>query len=157
MSVPAGLLYHLSDIYLEELDKASGDLNPAPLSIILKPFLLLASQTPTKTVYDRIESAVIHPLVAALRLPLSTQSDEEPPSSKRQKLQSAEYTDLLSNACSTNPAGGVLQRHELRRAFLRQIFDIASKQETRDANRRKLYALWKANSEDEEEVENERV
>jgi ribosomal RNA-processing protein 1 len=146
--VPAGLSYHLSDIYLEELNKASPSdgANPVPLSIILQPFITLAARTPTKTTYHRIQSALIDPLLAELQL---VSSPRDPPNNKRQKL---EYADLLSNACTSNPAKeGVLQRSQLRTALLRQIFEIASEQETKDANRRRLYAVWKANSMDGDE------
>ena len=39
----------------------------------------------------------------------------------------------------------------LRKALLRQIFDVASEESTRDSNRRKMYGVFKAAKEDEDD------
>jgi len=152
--VPASLAYHLSDIYLEELDKALGTSPessplPAPLSTLFSPFFILASRTHSNTTYQRIQSEFLEPLFTALK---PSQEEDGPPSRKRLRLSTPSYPNLTSNACFSDPkVEGQVQGSKLRKALLRRIFEVASEQDTRDANRRKLYALWKNNIEDEED------
>ena len=40
---------------------------------------------------------------------------------------------------------------DLRQALLREMFEVASEGGTRDSNRRKMYALFKAAKEDEDD------
>ena len=153
--VPTSLSYHLADIYLEELDKALGSPPvdsplPTPLSTLLLPFITLAARTPTTVTYQRIQSALFDPLLTAFA---PRHDSEEPPSRKRPRLSSPTYPHLASNACTTRPKEeGALSSATLRKLVLKQIFDVASEPETRDANRRKLYAFWKANIEEEEDT-----
>ncbi|RPD82217.1 Nop52-domain-containing protein [Lentinus tigrinus ALCF2SS1-7] len=152
--VPTSLAYHLSDIYLEELDKALGvppveSPLPAPLSALLSPFFILAARTPTIVTYQRIQSALFDPLLTAFAV---QEESDEPPSRKRPRLSSSALPSLVSNACNSNPTDeGPVSRAQLRITLLKQMFDTASKPETRDANRRRLYALWKENMEDNED------
>ena len=149
--VPTSLAYHLADIYLEELDKALGSYEessppPAPLSTLLDPFLALAARAPTKTTYERIQSALLEPLFTAL----SPKFEDEPPSRKKPRLGPT-LPYLVANACSTDPeAEGKVERSKLRKILLRRVFDVASEEDTRDANRRKMYILWKNYTEDED-------
>ena len=150
--MPTSLAYHLSDIYLEELDKALGappveSPLPAPLSILLLPFFTLAARTPTTVTYQRIRSALFDPLLTAFTV---REDSDEPPSHKRPRLSSESFPYILANACSSDPESeGAVGRATLRRTLLKQMFDTASKPDTRDANRRRLYALWKENMDDE--------
>lgn len=43
-------------------------------------------------------------------------------------------------------------RVNLRKGLLKVFFAVASDQETRDSNRRKMYALWRKNEEEDEGV-----
>ncbi|CCL98081.1 uncharacterized protein FIBRA_00075 [Fibroporia radiculosa] len=150
--VPASLAYHLADIYLEELDKAlSSPLNsspaPAPLSTLSTPFFTLAARTPSNASYQRIQSAFLEPLFSAFESPRDI---DEPPLRKRPRLSSPIYENIVVNACISNPKSeGVMAGPELRKALLKCMFEIASEQDTRDANRRKLYNLWKSKLEDD--------
>jgi len=147
--VPASLAFHLSDIYLEELDKAlsAPSPSPAPLSTVLSPFFTLAARTQANTTYKQIQSTIFEPLFTALK---PDQNLEELPSRKRPRLE-ANYSNLVSNACVSNPKEGAVDGAKLRQALLRRIFDVASEEGTRDSNRRKMYALFKATKEDEDE------
>ncbi len=153
LRVPTSLAYHLSDIYLEELDKALGSPPvesplPAPLSTLLSPFFSLASRTPTTVTYQRIQSALFDPLLTAF----APRQDSDEPSRKRPRLSSSTFPHLVSNACSSNPKDeGAVSTATLRKTLLKQMFDTASEPDTRDANRRRLYALWKENMEDDDE------
>lgn len=97
-----------------------------------------------------MQSALLDPLYTAL----STSYDsDEPRSSKRPRLSAPTYSNLVSNACSTQPKSeGALSSPALKKALLKRMFETASEPETRDANRRKLYALWKEHMEDDEDA-----
>ncbi|PIL31428.1 hypothetical protein GSI_06129 [Ganoderma sinense ZZ0214-1] len=154
--VPTSLAYHLADIYLEELDKALGSSPvdaplPAPLSTLLAPFLALSARTSTAITLQRIQSALLEPLVTAL----STRHESNEPSRKRRRLSTREYSNLAVNACETDPSKeGTISPSVLRKAVFKQVFEVASEPDTRDANRRKLYAFWKEHMEEEEEGSN---
>lgn len=154
--MPASLAYHIADVYVAELNKALGstaDLAPpAPLAILFSPFVILAAQTPTSTTFKRIQSAVFEPLISALEPDSLSEGEDDLPKAKRRRLgEEAPYIHLIGNACFENPAEGRVDGPELRQKLLRQIFEVASQPDTRESNRRKLYALWKNSSDDKEE------
>lgn len=164
--VPPSLAYHLADIYLEELNKAltnspsSSPLesppSPAPLSTLLSPFFTLAARTSNNTTYQRIQSALLDPIFAALKVAAQAEragEDEDGgPDRKRRRLDAQDYPSIVSNSCATNPrVEGAMESGKLRAVLLKSMFEFASEAETRDANRRKLYALRKANMDDEED------
>ncbi|KAL4252472.1 RRP1 family protein [Abortiporus biennis] len=156
--LPPSLIYHIADIYLEELDKALGNPPtesplPAPLTALLSPFFTLAARTTNNITFQRIQSSVLDPLFVAFGSPDEDEEDEdEPRSRKRPRLSVVTYDNLVSNSCSTDPKReGALETGQLRKILLRRMFDIASEQDSRDSNRRKLYAIWKSNWDDEEE------
>ena len=148
--VPASLAYHIADIYIEELDKALGTATspqPAPLGTLLEPFFHLVAQTPTSTTYKRIQSALFEPLLKAL-VP-EPDLEENPPKAKRIRLSSDTLAYLKSNACLEDPElDGHMKGAILKKKLLRRMFEIASQPETRDSNRRKMYALWKEGEDD---------
>jgi ribosomal RNA-processing protein 1 len=126
---------------VEELEKVLGstqDSLPAPLAMLLGPFFTLAAQTPNSTTYKRVQSAVIEPLLSSLGL------------EKRRRL--CEDPNLAKNACFASASEGKVDGLELRRMLLRRIFEIASEPTTKASNRRKMYAFWKENYDDPEEI-----
>ncbi|KAF7347692.1 rRNA processing protein [Mycena venus] len=154
--VPTSLAYHLSDIYVEELDKALASavepFLPAPLSTLLTPFFLLAARTPTSTTYKRIQSEVFTPLFSALS---SLQPPEDQPRAQKRirldpDVQEQQYPALVSNTCFDSPTEGKIEGGILRKKLLRRIFEIASEPDTRDSSRRKMYALFKESTEDDD-------
>ena len=137
----------MADIYLEELDKVLADSAqtkelPAPLSSILSPFIDLAALTGSSVTHQRIFTSLIEPLLTALK-PQS--SDTLPPSRKRQRLlNDTSYDHIVENACLERPKEeGKMERAQVRKALLRKMFDVASGPNVREANRRKMYAVWK--------------
>ncbi|OJA19572.1 rRNA processing [Rhizopogon vesiculosus] len=147
--VPASLAFHLSEIYLEELDKTllrSESPLPVPMSTLLSPFIVLAARTPTNTTYKHIQSSLFEPLHNALK------SSSGPPSRKKARTSSSHYSKLLSNACACSPESeGAEDADAVRKSILQKIFDVASETETRDANRRRMYAFYKDAVEDDDE------
>lgn len=156
MRIPTSLTYHLADIYVEELNKASTVPFPlpTPLLTLLNPYLNVAAHTPAKLTYQRIQSALIDPLLEALSIAPPVDEENEGPVRKRQRMSAGTYDDLLANACSVDPrTEGVLPRRQLKKLLLQRIFDVASQEQTRDANRRKMYAIWKSNAEEDDDDE----
>ena len=111
----------------------------------------MAARAPTKVTYERIQSALLEPLFTSL----TPKPEDELPSRKKPRLLSPTYPNLVANACSTDPkAEGAVERGKLLKALLRRMFDVASEEDTRDANRRKMYNLWKSYTEDEDSSRN---
>ncbi|KAJ7446482.1 nucleolar protein,Nop52-domain-containing protein [Mycena galericulata] len=152
--VPTSLAYHLSDIFIEELEKALAAATepslPAPLSTLLTPFFTLASRTPTSATYKRIQSELFTPLFSALSPP-RPRADQPP--QKRLRLdpdvQQQQYPTLVANACFDSPSDGKIEAPILQKKLLRRLFEIASEPDTRDSSRRKMYALFKDSTEDD--------
>ena len=108
----------------------------------------MAARTTTSTTYNRIQSALVEPLLNALAS--ETDPEDDLPKEKRIRLSSDTPTFLKSNACLEDPElDGHMEGAVLKRKLLRRIFEIASQPETRDSNRRKMYALWKEGAEDD--------
>ena len=161
-TVPQSLPYHLCDIYLEELNKifhaprkprgdgeAAAIVYPAPLAIILNPFFTLAARTPINHTLQRVQSAIIRPLLTALSPP---RMDDETPCSKRRRILENELSELVSNSCLSSPqTEGQLSLVELRNGLLKLMFDIAGDVTSRSSNRRKLYTIWRHYSDDEDD------
>ncbi|KAJ6604828.1 nucleolar protein,Nop52-domain-containing protein [Mycena vulgaris] len=156
--VPTSLAYHFADVFIDELEKvlasASEPILPAPLSTLLTPFFVLAARTPTSITYKRIQSELFTPLFSALSSP-QPRDEDKPPAQKRMRLdpgvqQQQQYPILVSNACFDSPSEGKIDGDILRKKLLRRIFEIASEPDTRDSSRRKMYALFKESTEDDD-------
>ena len=79
-----------------------------------------------------------------------TDLEDSPPKAKRIRLSSDMPAYLKSNACLDDPElNGQMGGAILKKKLLRKMFEIASQPETRDSNRRKMYALWKEGAEDD--------
>ena len=108
----------------------------------------MAAQTPTSTTYKRIQSALFEPLFNTL-VP-ETDPEDTPSKAKRIRLSSDTLAYLKSNACLEVPEiDGPMEGAILKKKLLRRMFEVASQPETRDSNRRKMYALWKEGSEED--------
>ncbi|KAJ1302735.1 hypothetical protein OPQ81_003048 [Rhizoctonia solani] len=149
--VPASLSYHLGDIYLEELDKAL-DTNDngceTPLITLLTPFINLSSRTSNKITYDRMQSALFVPLLDALAARATTPNADVTDSQRRKRKRSSEtYVNLIESTCKPKAQGeaspSTTSPRDVAREVLKAIFEEAGHTDTKDANRRKMYALWK--------------
>ncbi|KAF8514747.1 Nop52-domain-containing protein [Gautieria morchelliformis] len=148
--VPSSLAYHLADIYLEELDKVSSlpskEASAVPLCTMLSPFLNLAARTNSNVTYTRIQTSLFDPLISELSS-ASTSSTESPvdrsePARKRSRLTDPPFRHLVHNSRGDDSQTAITPL-ELRSLIYQQIFEVASREETRDVNRKKLYAMWK--------------
>ena len=148
--MPQGLSYHLAEIWLPELDKASaGSTTAVPLKLVLNPFLSLAAKTPNKVTCQQVQTNLVDPLLSALSPPPES---DEPPKPKRSKLDHTEgaFPHLLANSC-LSPSDEPLDRSQLRKGVLEYIFEIASQEDTKDSNRRRMYAICKANIDEDDD------
>ncbi|KAL1740962.1 nucleolar protein,Nop52-domain-containing protein [Schizophyllum fasciatum] len=150
--IPSSLTYHVCDVYLEELDKAiasrEDDIPPAPLAILISPFLHLACRTINLRTYARVESTVLKPLLLAL-------SEDEEPRAKRARLDApstsaSDFPSIIGNSRVDYSSEGKLDRRSIRRGLKKTIFHAASAPETRDPSRKRMYALWQADEEDDD-------
>ena len=152
--VPSGLSYHLSEIWLTELDKASAiatTQKPIPMKPVLAPFLALAARAQNRVTYQQIETNLIDPLLSALSPPPGLA--DQPPPPKRLKASSTrdDLPNLLANSC-LSPQDEPSDRSQLRKGVLKYIFEVASQEDSRDSNRRKLYAICNANLDDDDDA-----
>ncbi|KAG8763949.1 hypothetical protein FRC11_008276 [Ceratobasidium sp. 423] len=154
--VAASLSYHLADIYLEELDKAldtNDNDRETPLVTLLKPFIHLSARTSNKITYGRMQTALFTPLLDALVTHTTTPSADVTNSQRRKRKRSSEtYPNLIESVCkpkaqaegtpsATNP-------QDVAKEVLKVVFEAAGHTDTKDANRRKMYALWKERMEE---------
>lgn len=111
---------------------------------------------------QRIESALMVPLFDAIDAqPAETDQGEEDKrrSRKRRRLASPdseqdpapeqEFSHILSLACLLDSqVEGALSLAVLKKGLLKRLFEVASDEQTRDANRRKMYKFVKARGDD---------
>ncbi|KIK97559.1 hypothetical protein PAXRUDRAFT_824818 [Paxillus rubicundulus Ve08.2h10] len=146
--IPASLTFHLAEIYFEELENTlacSVSSLPVPLLALLSPFIILAAHTPTSTTYKHIQEVLFQPLLTALQ-------PRTPNPRKRARVSVPEYPNMLSNVCTYAPqTDNPMEAGALRAAILHKLFAVASAEDTRDANRRKMYALYKNAVADDED------
>jgi ribosomal RNA-processing protein 1 len=150
IKVPLGLVYHLADVWLEELDKVQKsslpEEAPAPLTTIVAPLLAFSAQTTSKIAFKRMRTAAWEPLLESLS-PTDADSDEEEEEERPRKRsridEEGTWPGVTGNSCLDDPSKGRLDREVLCKGVRRKIFEVASDPTTRDSNRRQLYKLWK--------------
>ena len=148
--VPPALSYHLSEIWLTELNKVSASASgsntrkPVPLKLVLAPFLTLAAQTPNKVTYQQLQANLIDPLIGFLSPP-------GPDESSKAGGTCDNFSSLLTNSC-LSPSDQPLDREQLLKGVLEYIFEVASREDSKDSNRRKLYAICNANLDEDDDA-----
>lgn len=173
IKVPDGITYHLADIYLEEMDRAigasaqSGDarMEKAPVLDLLQPFINVMATCHSPLVFDRIAKAVIEPFLEDC-LTWQEEQDRRRTGGKRKaktgtagiKRRKGEALTTAADASSgedededeesTCEYPVLLQQagetgKELRRKTFEEIFQAASRSDSVDARRRRLYKMCK--------------
>jgi ribosomal RNA-processing protein 1 len=149
--IPAGLTFHLVDIYLEELEKILPEAAlPAPLPTLVHPFFILFARTPNKSIRTHILSEFLDPLLKALR-PKSSQ----PPPHKRARVENeASYQSIIANARVTNSIEGCrVNVDAVRQGLLKKLLEISEHQETRAPSRKLILSTCKEYEDASEEKE----
>lgn len=84
-------------------------------------------------------------------LSLILRSDDEP-ALERARMEPRMYPNLVARTCMANPQGpGSMDQYLMKRNILRSVFEIASRPETKDVSRRKMYRLWKEEGDGDED------
>lgn len=136
----------MADIYLDELnrvlDSTSQD-TPAPILIVLDPLFSFSAQTTSKVAFKRLQTTLWEPLLSSLSSGSPEDEEEERPR-KRMRLNKEDALSALYRfSCLVDPPKGRLDKQALGKGVRRKLFEIAGSPDTRDSNRKKLYALWK--------------
>lgn len=173
--VPDSLTYHLTDVYLEELERALGSASEDEkedgegsseasfsLTALLQPMARTVATCHSSTVYDKIMDNVLQPLLDDCLVAAASQDegddDEGGRSAKRRKTDAEEeeeendvtYPQILSAARKTGQSPLAL-----RKAVYRLLFEAASRADALPQRRRRLYALCQKERERREEEEDE--
>jgi ribosomal RNA-processing protein 1 len=101
---------------------------------------VLAANTPNKVTYQQVQTNLIEPLLSAL----------PPPGVPTPNEDVDHFSQLLKNSC-LSPSDERMDKRQLRKGLLEYMFEVASQEDTKDSNRRKLYAICKVNV-DEDDV-----
>lgn len=162
--IPISLSTHLSDVYLTELNAVLSSITTSssscPLPLLLEPFADLISRTPTPVVFTRIMDTLFIPLFKALSAGADSaasaakaaSASEERGSKKRKTASGAVsvaapgtegYEAIISHSTTSPPStGGKAGAAAVKQATLKMLFNLAAREEARDANRRKVYIVW---------------
>ena len=122
---------------------------------MLSPFLNLAARTPSNTTYSRLQASLFRPLLSTLVSASASPSEPssvnfEQPKPKRGRTSDPEFNYLIHNSRGGTSDSGAATPQELRQLLLKDIFDVASHEDTRAPNRKKMYAIWKEETEEME-------
>ena len=147
---PQGLSYHLIEIWLPELEKASQDSTAQksmPLKLLLAPLLALAAKTPNKVTYQQVQANLLEPLLSALSSPQNPEGSLIPAA-----RADDEFPHLLANATLSQSDEPPVDKNMLRQGLLKYIFEVASREDSKDSNRKRLYAICSANIDEDDDI-----
>ena len=139
-------------------DETDGERNLAPLPALVSPFVPTAARTPTKATVQRVQEVVLTPLLSSFASSISpsspAQSDEDEDGgrrAKRRRVDNEEYGAIAKGSCtgSTDDSETTGAR-PLHAAVMKLVWDTATREDARDANRRRLYDFWKKSGLDDE-------
>jgi ribosomal RNA-processing protein 1 len=178
VKVPDGITYHLADVYLEELERAATNTvnqdnaselsKEIPLLVLVQPFVTTMATCHSPLVYDRIANEVVNPL---LKDCLALQEKEKSQSGRKRKATSqkksrkrgkgdltiSEDEDSDEDEVSICQFANMLEQTrmsgaDLRKSIFENIFQTASRSDSIDARRRRLYKMCK---DEEDRLEDE--
>ena len=111
--------------------------------------MTLAAETPNKVTYRQIQTNLMEPLLAALSLPPESEEPTQPKRADPSDVKNS-FPNLLANSC-LSPSDEPSDRGRLRKGVLEYIFEVASREDSRDSNRRKLYAICNENLDEDDD------
>ncbi|KAL8278830.1 hypothetical protein RQP46_008701 [Phenoliferia psychrophenolica] len=139
--IPTSVAYHISDLYIDELEKSlSSPLSssiplpsssPLPLPLLLQPLFNTLATAPTTTLFARLSDNGFEPLFLAALPP----KPEVGRHRKRKVEAVVEDEDLEFKSILGE------QREETGRKVLKCLFEEGGKKETGEVARRRIYAL----------------
>ncbi len=142
--IPLSLAYHLFDIYLDELDRvasSSPDSSTLPLLALLSPMYSVASHAPLQVMFTRLVDNVFTPLLDALLGPKPEPNPKRRRGNAAKRAKERAYPALRAAA---RRAGGVdaeddVEDAKIGKRVLRRLFEEGGKEETGEAQRRRIY------------------
>ncbi|GAA5887252.1 hypothetical protein JCM3774_004754 [Rhodotorula dairenensis] len=170
--VPLSLAYHLFDIYLDELDRlaspssadsdSSSSAPPLPLLGLLSPMYTVASHAPLQVMFSRLVDNVFTPLLDAFLGPKPEPNPKRRRGNAAKRAKERAYPAL--RAAARRADGGVPVEAEggddeaahnadarIGKQVLRRLFQEGGKEETGEAQRRRIYNFVTAREVDFEE------
>lgn len=143
--MPTSLATHIADIYLAELDAVlSEGLGPAPLVQLLAPHIGLLARTRVPLVHSRLMSVLFMPVLKTLN---PEEEEEERPTKRRKGPPPPEEPRFPAIAENVGEPAVV------RAALLKAMFRAAAVEEAVESNRRKIYAVVRAEGDDDDDDE----
>ena len=176
--VPTSITYHVTEIFLEELEKAvtsvqdqsdsdnedeaddEDDVALIPVSSVLAPFVKLASETQTKKTYTAVMENVFAPFLddtlrAAAREAADDNDEEEDEEDDEGEVQYA-MTLALAEPVTVSPTDEDEEQEgegegplAIRASVFQQLFSAASSPTADQARRAALYAFYRTEQERE--------
>ncbi|KNZ54511.1 hypothetical protein VP01_292g10 [Puccinia sorghi] len=146
---PLSITYHVTDIFLEELNRVLEKLpdRPAPIVQLLAPLIHGLSQTRAGTATSRkIIENVLDPLFANLELFISERT--KLPKSSTINIYPSFETSLISSTATTQSVASDTPRTDfqaIRKDLLCLLFQAGSDPLCLDSNRKKIYNYWYTN------------
>lgn len=175
--MPDSITYHLSDVYLEELEKAvvwseenqeeGTTSEPVPLLDLLQPWIDTVATVHSATVYKRLMDNVLQPLLRELLTVSKRKVKETKRSEADHEFQDLQSGQLIKHArlpsvdevSTPDDEPAMLRAFQagkpgglLRRGAYKRMFDTASLPTALDSRRHRLYTLWKEENQRLEEL-----
>lgn len=160
--VPSALASHLADVYLDELEVVLSDVDevvPAPIESLLAAHIALLARTRTQAVHNRLMSVVFTPALKALSEP-NTEPVEVQVSRRRSAFVAADEEEMpyphiaahgglpiVGGTAATQAA----TKAQLKKALLAAMFKEAAQEGAVESNRRKIYAVVRAEDDEDDE------
>lgn len=148
--VPDSVAYHISDVFLDELDRvaaAGGDAR-VPAIALLTPFIQLVAKSSSHTMYDRVMGAVLEPFIDEC-----ARIEDAAAAHKRRRVEVETRFPSLLGAMADADGEATTLAGRVRHRLLYTVFVVAGGQDTYAPHRRRLYALWQAEADEEDEDE----
>ncbi|KWU41286.1 Nop52-domain-containing protein, partial [Rhodotorula sp. JG-1b] len=142
--VPLSLAYHLFDIYLDELDRvasSSPDSSTLPLAL-LSPMYSVASHAPLQVMFTRLVDNVFTPLLDALVGPKPEPNPKRRRGNAAKRAKERAYPALRAaarRAAGVDAVDEAAADARIGKQVLRRLFEEGGKEETGEAQRRRIY------------------
>jgi ribosomal RNA-processing protein 1 len=136
VKTPHGLLYHVCDVYLEELDKACQGLEEEetalPVAALIQPYIVLAATCHARLHYDRIFKSVLAPLLDDC---LVAEKGLTRSKDKQEAFSRCHFPSVFKHAAQSPT--------DVRKQVYAALFKEASQSTSAEARRRQIYKLFR--------------
>ncbi|WFD36746.1 hypothetical protein MCUN1_003633 [Malassezia cuniculi] len=144
--VPDSIAYHVSDVYLDELERVTSEDEKLPLIPLIMPFVELAAKSTSRAMHERVMNTVIEPLLEDFE-----RIERVATSRKKQRVEVETRFNSIIGAMNDVDGDAKTKAGRVRHEILHTLFTVASGEDTYAPSRRRLYALWQAELDDDDE------